>query len=139
VIVLSEKAKKTNVLRRVLMTGSIVFGLSALALTITPGLFNTLLGLETNLALEWSMRMTGITLVALSGNMFSHASRGTDKSVLLAARVMMPSAFALGMLTLLIPSAGNWFTYLYAGVGFGFAAAYAFVLANLNSSKKDRT
>jgi hypothetical protein len=120
------------------MTGSIVFGLSALALTITPGIFNSLLGLETNSALEWSMRMTGITLVALSGNMFANASRGTDKSVLLAAGVMLPSALALGVLTLLIPVEGNWFTYLYAGVGFGFSAAYAFFLADLNRSNQDR-
>ena len=135
---MSERLSKFGALRRVLMTGSVVFGLSALALTITPGLFNSLLGLETTSALEWSMRMTGITLVALSGNMFSHASRGTDKSVLLAARVMMPSAFALGVLTLLIPTTGNWFTYLYASVGFGFALAYGFFLANLKINKQDR-
>lgn len=129
---MSEKLTKFGTLRRVLMAGSVVFGLSALALTITPGLFNSLLGLETTSALEWSMRMTGITLVALSGNMFSHASRGTDMSVLLAARVMMPSAFALGVLTLLIPTAGNWFTYLYASVGFSFSAAYALFLLRKN-------
>jgi hypothetical protein len=124
--------KKISYLRKVLAFGSAVFGLSAVALTLTPGLFNALLGLENSLALEWSMRMTGITLVALSGNMFAHASRGSDKSVLLAARVMMPSAFALGVLTLLIPVNLNWFTYLYAAVGFGFSAAYALFLLKKN-------
>jgi hypothetical protein len=119
---------KISSIRKVLRLGSAIFGLSAVALTLTPGLFNALLGLENSLALEWSMRMTGITLVALSGNMFAHASRGSDKSVLLAARVMMPSAFALGVLTLLIPVNLNWFTYLYAAVGFGFSAAYALFL-----------
>lgn len=120
------------------MTGSIVFGLSAIALALTPGLFNALLGLETTPALEWSMRMTGITLVALSGNMFANASRGTDKSVLFAARVMFLSAFALGVLTLLIPVEGNWFTYSYAGVGFGFSVAYGFFLVDLNRSNQNR-
>jgi hypothetical protein len=129
---MSEKHTNFGALRRVLMTGSVVFGLSALALTITPGLFNALLGLETTPALEWSMRMTGITLVALSGNMFAHASRGSDKSVMLAARVMMPSAFALGVLTLLIPVNLNWFTYLYAAVGFGFSVAYALFILKKN-------
>jgi hypothetical protein len=123
---------KISSIRKVLRLGSAIFGLSAVALTLTPGLFNALLGLENSLALEWSMRMTGITLVALSGNMFAHASRGSDKSVLLAARVMMPSAFALGVLTLLIPVNLNWFTYLYAAVGFGFSAAYALFLLKKN-------
>ena len=123
---------KISNLRKVLRFGSAVFGLSAVALILTPGLFNALLGLENSPALEWSMRMTGITLVALSGNMFAHASRGSDKSVLLAARVMMPSAFALGVLTLLIPVNLNWFTYLYAAVGFGFSAAYALFLLKKN-------
>jgi hypothetical protein len=125
---MSVEARKVSNLRKVLRLGSIVFGLSAVALILTPGLFNALLGLENSLALEWSMRMTGITLVALSGNMFAHASRGSDKSVLLSARVMMASAFALGVLTLLIPVNLNWFTYLYAAVGFGFSAAYALFL-----------
>jgi hypothetical protein len=124
--------EKISYLRKVLRLGSAVFGLSAVALILTPGLFNALLGLENSPALEWSMRMTGITLVALSGNMFAHASRGSDKSVLLAARIMMPSAFALGVLTLLIPVNLNWFTYLYAAVGFGFSAAYALFLLKKN-------
>jgi hypothetical protein len=124
--------KKISYLRKVLTFGSAVFGLSAVALTLTPGLFIALLGLENSLALEWSMRMTGITLVALSGNMFAHATRGSDKSVMLAARVMMPSAFALGVLTLLIPVNLNWFTYLYAAVGFGFSVAYALFILKKN-------
>jgi hypothetical protein len=41
---------------------------------------------------------------------------------------MMVSAFALGVLTLLIPAAITWFTALYAAVGFGFSAAYIFAL-----------
>jgi hypothetical protein len=122
-------------LRIVLRAGAAVFGLSALALVIAPTLFNELLGLQSTPELEWSMRMTGITLVALAGNMFSHSTRGTDSSVLLTAKVMAVSAFALGVLTLLIPAAFTWFTIAYAIVGFGFSAAYTILLTR-NSAKK---
>ena len=121
-------SKNATAIRKVLLTGSAVFGLSALALVATPQLFNELLGLASNPALEWSMRMTGITLVALSGNMFSHANKGSDESVILASRVMLFSAFALGVLTLLLPATLNWFTILYAAVGFSFSAAYGYFL-----------
>ena len=111
-----------------------VFGLSAIALVVTPAFFNQLLGFETNAPLEWAMRMIGITLVALSGNMFSVASRGSDTSVEYSARVMLLSAFGLGVTTLAIPVPLNWFTVLYAAVGFGFSAAYAFALFARKSS-----
>jgi hypothetical protein len=60
--------------------------------------------------------------------MFSHSTRGSDESVVFAGKVMMVSAFALGVLTLLIPAGITWFTALYAAVGFGFSAAYIFAL-----------
>lgn len=110
--------------RLVLRAGALVFGLSAVALIVAPKLFNELLGLVSTPALEWSMRMTGITLVALAGNMFSHSTRGTVESVRLAGFVMMGSAFALGVLTLLIGVQLTWFTIAYAIVGFAFSAAY---------------
>ena len=109
----------------VLRTGSIVFGLSALALILVPATFNGLLGLTTSPELEWAMRMIGITLVALAGNMFSVASRGSEASVLFSGRVMLASAFALGVLTLMLPVQLNWFAMAYSAVGFGFSAAYA--------------
>jgi hypothetical protein len=121
----------------VLRAGSIVFGLSAIALVVTPAFFNQLLGFETNAPLEWAMRMIGITLVALSGNMFSVASRGSDTSVEYSARVMMLSAFGLGVITLAIPVPLNWFTVLYAAVGFGFSSAYAFALFSREHKTKD--
>jgi hypothetical protein len=116
-------------LRIVLRAGASVFGLSALALVAAPALFNSLLGLSSTPELEWSMRMTGITLVALAGNMFSHASRGSEASILLTAKVMAVSAFALGVLTLLIPVEFTWFTVAYALVGFAFSVAYSVGLA----------
>ena len=110
--------------RLVLRAGSLVFGLSAIALVVAPKLFNELLGLVSTPDLEWSMRMTGITLVALAGNMYSHSTRGSVESVRLAGFVMMFSAFTLGVLTLLIGVPLTWFTIAYAIVGFGFSAAY---------------
>ena len=112
-------------LRKVLATGATVFGLSALFLLVAPGLFNQLMGLETNEPLEWAMRMIAITLVALCGNMLSVSTRGKDEAVLLSARVMFVSAGALGVLTLLIPVVSlTWFDYGYAAIGFGFSSAY---------------
>lgn len=108
-----------------LRTGSIVFGGSALALILVPATFNGLLGLSSSLELEWAMRMIGITLVALAGNMFSVSSRGSEASVLFSGRVMLTSAFALGVLTLMLPVPLNWFSIAYSAVGFGFSAAYA--------------
>jgi hypothetical protein len=116
--------KSTSRVRLVLKTGSAVFGVSALLLIATPAVFNALLGLNSTPDLEWAMRMIGITLVALAGNMFSVASRGSETSVRFSARVMQLSAFALGVLTLMIPTTLNWFTILYSMVGFGFSAAY---------------
>ncbi len=124
---MTENAIST--IRKVLKTGSIVFGLSALALIAVPAIFNTLLNLQTAPELEWAMRMIGITLVALSGNMYSVSSHGTDKAVLFSGRLMLVSAAGLGAITLLIPTSHNWFTIGYAMVGFGFSAAYAFALS----------
>jgi hypothetical protein len=47
-------------IRKVLLAGASVFGISAVLLVAAPGFFNVLLGLETNAPLEWSMRMVGI-------------------------------------------------------------------------------
>ena len=114
----------TDKLRIVLKTGAGVFGASALLLLAAPAVFNELLGLTTNPSLEWAMRMIGITLVALAGNMFSVASRGAEASVRFSGRVMQFSAFSLGVLTLLIPVSQTWFTLSYAAVGFAFSLAY---------------
>lgn len=117
-------------IRRVLLAGSIVFGASALFLIILPAFFNQLLGLPESLELDWAMRMIGITLVALAGNMFSVARYGSDESVLFSGRVMLVSAAGLGIVTLVIPAPLGWFTILYAAIGFGFSGAYAWALSS---------
>jgi hypothetical protein len=106
----------------------VVFGLSALTLLAVPAFFNQLLGLNNSSALEWAMRMIGITLVALAGNMYSVSKRGSAESVYYSGRVMLVSAAGLGVLTLLIPTSLGWFTVAYALVGFGFSAAYLWAL-----------
>ena len=116
---------KYSALRKVLQAGSIVFGASALFLLVLPSLFLDLLALTESAEMVWAMRMIGITLVALAGNMFSVSSRGSEASVLFSGRVMLTSAFALGVLTLLLPVELNWFAIAYSAVGFGFSAAYA--------------
>ena len=111
-------------LRTTLKAGSIVFGASALFLLILPAAFLSLLGLEVNDGMVWSMRMIGITLIALAGNMWNNSRNSSDAGVGQVAWVMCVSASALGVLTLLIPAQLTWFAYLYAAIGFGFGLSY---------------
>jgi hypothetical protein len=113
-----------SALRNVLKAGSMVFGASALFLLVLPDLFLDLLGLSQSDEMAWAMRMIGITLLALAGNMWNNAGQSSDVRVGNVAKVMCVSATALGVLTLLIPGEITWFSYLYAAVGFGFALAY---------------
>jgi hypothetical protein len=129
-------AKRGNArkLRLVLLLGGITFALSALALLVFPALFAQLLGLPVSPEMQWALRMIAITLIALTGNMINVSRNGSDSAVRISSLVMMPSAFALGIITLTIPSQPNWFVILYALVGFGFAAGYG---AFLFSARED--
>ena len=118
------KSRVIRRLRMILKLGSTVFGLSAIFLLVDPKTFLELLNLETTQALQWSMRMIAITLIALTGNMLSVARFGSETSVVFSARVMVISAAALGALTLLIPTEFGWFTIAYAAIGFLFSLAY---------------
>ena len=117
-------------LRTILKCGSIVFGASALFLLALPSLFLKLLSLETRADLTWSMRMIGITVFALAGNMWNNASHTNPTHIANVAKIMCISATALGVLTLLIPAELTWFTYLYAAIGFGFGVAYLVGMVN---------
>jgi hypothetical protein len=112
----------------VLRLGASIFGLSALILVFLPELFLGLLALPTGADQVWSMRMIAITLIALTGNMLAVSFYASINGVRFSARVMQFAAFGLGALTLAIPAEPNWFTYLYAAVGFGFSAAYTVFL-----------
>ncbi len=117
-----------SALRLVLRAGATVFGLSALLLIAVPRFFTDLLGMMGSAEVDWSMRMIGLTLVALAGNMLNVSLNSDDKAVVFSARVMQFSAFGLGVLTLLIPNIYTWFVILYAAVGFSFSAAYTIFL-----------
>lgn len=124
-----------SALRITLKTGANVFGLSAILLLVLPVLFLELLALPESSDLIWSMRMIGITLIALTGNMYVVASSATDSGVMFSGKVMMVAATALGVLTLTIPVSLNWFTLSYAGIGFGFGATYATLLVRATRSR----
>lgn len=116
-------------IRTTLRIGAAVFGLSALLLLLAPGLFLDLLVLDSSSeALQWSMRMIGLTLVALAGQMWIVSGSAADSAVRTAGIVMAIVATALGVLTLLIPSGLGWFTLCYAAVGFAFGLNYAVCL-----------
>lgn len=113
-----------SLLRKTLQAGSVVFGLSALFLLALPKLFLDLLGIDHSESLIWSMRMIAITLFALSGNMWNNSKQDDNNKVANVAKIMCVSASALGVLTLMIPAELTWFSYVYAGIGFGFALSY---------------
>jgi Ca2+/H+ antiporter len=123
----------TSSLRRTLKYGSFVFGISSIFLLVLPNLFLELLGLDKSDSLVWSMRMIGITVFALAGNMWNNAGQSSDARVENVAKVMCLSAASLGVLTLMIPVKLTWFSYIYAAIGFSFAISYAFNL--MRSSK----
>jgi len=111
--------------KQTLKAGSLVFGLSAVFLLITPELFLDLLDLESNDQLIWSMRMIGITLFALAGNMWQNSKLNNNpEGIRFVARVMFISAAALGVLTIFIPATLTPLALVYALIGFGFAISY---------------
>ena len=111
-------------IRKTLQLGAIVFGFSAFLLIVLPRLFLDLLGMGSSDQLQWSMRMIGITVVALAGNLWNNSKQDNDARVVSVARIMCVSAFLLGLLTLLMPVSLTWFGYLYAAIGFGFSISY---------------
>ena len=113
--------------------GALVFAISSLVLFLAPRVFTDLLGLPGSLNLDWSMQLSGVTILTLGGLMFVIAQAGSTNGVLWAARVMMVGAFGLGVMTLLIPTGVTWFVILYALIGFGFSSAYLVFLARRNA------
>jgi hypothetical protein len=107
-----------------LRVGAIVFGASAIFLLFAPKLFLDLLKLPTTEELIWSMRMIGITLVALAGNMWQNAKLTNAAGIKFIGRVMFLSALSLGILTIFIPAELAPFTIAYAVIGLGFSLTY---------------
>jgi len=112
-------------IKQTLKAGSVVFGTSAIFLLIAPNLFLDLLDLESNNQMVWSMRMIGITLFALAGNMWQNSKITNNAAGLkYLGIVMVLAAAGLGFLTIFIPATLNPFTIGYAVIGFSFALVY---------------
>ena len=107
-----------------LKAGSIVFGLSALFLLIAPSIFLDLLGVTNNSEMIWSMRMIGITLVALAGNMWQNSKLNNAAALGFVGRVMFVAAAGLGFLTIFIPASLTPVAIGYAVIGFAFSISY---------------
>jgi hypothetical protein len=110
--------------KQTLKAGSIVFGLSAIFLLIAPGVFLDLLGVTNNSEMIWAMRMIGITLVALAGNMWQNSKLNNAASLGYVGRVMFVAAAGLGFLTIFIPASLTPVAIGYAVIGFGFSISY---------------
>jgi len=115
-------------LRTTLKAGALVFGSSSLLLLAVPSLFVNLLGLDHLSQNSWSMRMLGITVFALAGNMFQHALGASESGIKRVSWLMCVSAGLLGLLTLSIPVHLTPFCILYAAMGFSFSLTYLFNL-----------
>lgn len=113
---------------RILRVGSLVFGFSSALLIFMPSTFNSLLGLQSNDNLEWAMRMIGITVLALAGNLFLNSLHSERRYLRRIGWIMCLSALALAICTLVIPVELTWFSYFYAGIGASFSISYAYAL-----------
>jgi len=111
-------------IKQTLRAGSIVFGLSAIFLLVAPGIFLDLLGVTNNSEMIWAMRMIGITLVALAGNMWQNSKLNNSAGIAYVGRVMFIAAAGLGFLTIFIPASLTTFAIGYAVIGFGFSISY---------------
>ena len=111
-------------IKNTLKGGAVVFGASAIFLLAAPAVFLDLLGLEDSAELIWAMRMIGITLIALAGNMWQNAKSTNAGVIRFVGRVMFISALSLGVLTIFIPAELTVFSITYAAIGLSFALLY---------------
>jgi hypothetical protein len=111
-------------IKNTLKGGAVVFGASAIFLLAAPAVFLDLLGLEDSAELIWAMRMIGITLIALAGNMWQNAKSTNTGVIRFVGRVMFISALSLGVLTIFIPAELTLFSVVYAAIGLSFALLY---------------
>jgi len=120
--------RSEDAIRGVLLCGSLVFALSAVALLGAPTTFAELLGLETSTSVEWSLRMVGACLVALCGQMFLVRS-APNRQVRGAAAVMIVGGGLMTMLTVFLPGE-SWTLARWGYLAFGttFMLLYIFLL-----------
>jgi len=111
-------------IKQTLQAGSIVFGLSALFLLIAPGIFIDRLGFSNNSEMIWAMRMIGLTLLALAGNMWQNSKLNNATALGYVGRVMFVAAAGLGFLTIFSPVSLTPVASGYAVIGFAFSISY---------------
>ena len=70
------------------------------------------------------MRMIGIILLALAGNMWQNSKLNNATALGYVGRVMFVAAAGLGFLTIFIPASLTPFAIAYAAIGFGFSISY---------------
>lgn len=126
---ISGVGASAHLIRVVLAVGSLVFLLSALVLVFSPRSFAGWLGLTTVEEVLWTLRVLGIALFGLAGQMWL-VRRAGDHPVLGSAAVMVLVSLALSVLVVMLPATG-WtpLRWAYLGAGLVFAIAYAGLLA----------
>jgi hypothetical protein len=112
-----------RLIRSVLAVGSAFFLVSGALLFVVPDSFAVWIGLEPSDAVAWTLRMLGVVLMALAGQMWL-VRRARDHPVLGAGAVMMVASALLTGLTVTLP--GEWTPLRWALLGAGavFALAY---------------
>ena len=114
-------------LSKVLAAGALVFLVSALCLLAAPDAFAEWIGLARGQAVAWSLRMTGVCLVGLSGLMWQ-VRRADDAGIRGAAAVMILASAGMTILTATLQGAWTPARWAYLVVGAGFCSAYVVLL-----------
>ena len=118
---------RANMLRGVLLCGSLVFAASSVFLLVAPGTFALLLGISDTRDVTWSLQMVGACLVALSGQMWLVRS-APEVSVRRAAMVMVVGGGVMTLLTLFVPAEWTPLRWGYLAFGTLFLARYLALL-----------
>ncbi len=118
---------RANMLRGVLLCGSLVFAASSVFLLVAPGTFALLLGISDSRDVTWSLQMVGACLVALSGQMWLVRS-APEVSVRRAAMVMVVGGGVMTLLTLFVPAEWTPLRWGYLAFGTLFLALYLALL-----------
>jgi hypothetical protein len=120
---ISGVAASARLIRMILSVGSSFFLIAGALLFVVPDSFAAWIGLEASDAVAWTLRMLGVVLMALAGQMWL-VRRARDHPVLGAGAVMMVASILLTALTITLP--GEWTPLRWALLGAGavFALAY---------------
>jgi len=116
-----------RLLSKVLAAGSLVFLVSAICLLTAPDAFADWIGLATDQAVSWSLRMTGVCLIGLAGLMWL-VRRADDAGIRGAAAVMIIASGGMSILTATLPGAWTPVRWAYLAVGAGFCLTYVVLL-----------